>query len=69
LGLRAAGVLLISPVFVTGLICGISGIPLLEASSDKKFGHLATYKEYKAITPDFFPKFIDFNLKENNKKE
>ena len=58
LGLKAAAVMLISPIFVTGLICGVSGIPLLEASSDKKFGHLKVYKEYKQNIPVFFPKFI-----------
>lgn len=69
LGLKAAGTLLISPIFVTGLLCGVSGIPLLEAASDKKFGHLASYIEYKANTPVFFPKFINFNEKESNKKD
>lgn len=67
LGLKAAGTLLISPLFVTGLICGVSGIPLLEAASDKKFGHLESYKEYKANTPVFFPKI--FNEKDSNKKD
>ncbi len=32
---------LISPFFVTGLICGLSGIPLLEASAEKKYGSRA----------------------------
>ncbi len=69
LGLKAAGILLISPVFVTGLLCGVSGIPILEASSDKKFGHLQKYNEYKANTPVFFPKLFIFNHKEFNKND
>jgi steroid 5-alpha reductase family enzyme len=69
LGLKAAGVLLLSPLFVTGLICGISGIPPLEAASDKKFGHLPEYQEYKAKTPAFFPKFTNLNEKELNKND
>ena len=36
---------LISPVFVTVLLTRVSGINLLEASSDKKWDHLESYKE------------------------
>ena len=67
LGLKAAGILLISPIFVTGLICGVSGIPMLEAASDKKFGHLPNYKEYKANTPVFIPKLLNFSEIDSNK--
>jgi steroid 5-alpha reductase family enzyme len=56
IGLRAASVLAISPVFVAGLICGLSGIPILEKSSDKKFGHRQDYLEYKKEVPVFFPR-------------
>ena len=46
---------LISPVFVTVLLTRVSGINLLEASSDQKWGHLESYKEYKQKTPVLIP--------------
>jgi len=46
---------LISPVFVTVLLTRVSGINLLEASSDKKWDHLESYKEYKQKTPVLIP--------------
>ena len=48
-------VTLISPIFVTILLTRISGINLLEASSDQKWGHLESYKEYKQKTPVLIP--------------
>jgi steroid 5-alpha reductase family enzyme len=50
-------VMLISPVFVALLLIKVSGIPLLERKSDKKFGHLDTYQEYKKNTPVLVPKW------------
>ena len=55
-GLRSAGILAISPIFVAGLICGLSGIPILEKSSDRRFGHLAEYQMYKERVPVFVPR-------------
>ena len=46
---------LISPVFVTVLLTRVSGINLLEASSDQKWDHLESYKEYKQKTPVLIP--------------
>jgi len=46
---------LISPIFVTVLLTRVSGINLLEASSDQKWGHLESYKEYKQKTPVLIP--------------
>tara|TARA_Y100001970_G_scaffold285893_1_gene406762 strand:- start:2189 stop:3046 length:858 start_codon:yes stop_codon:yes gene_type:complete len=48
-------VTLISPVFVTTLLTRVSGINLLEASSDQKWGHLESYNEYKQKTPVLIP--------------
>ncbi|ORX96215.1 DUF1295-domain-containing protein [Basidiobolus meristosporus CBS 931.73] len=48
---------LLSPLFVTGLLTKVSGIPLLEKSSDKKFGHMKEYREYKSRTPVLIPRF------------
>ena len=56
-GTAASVSMLISPLFVTGLLYKVSGVPLLEKSSDQRFGHLAEYQEYKRQTPEFIPKF------------
>lgn len=46
---------LISPVFITILLLFVSGIPLLEKSADKKWGHLKEYQAYKAATSVLVP--------------
>jgi len=43
-------VALLSPIFVTVLLTKISGVPLLEESSDKRFGDDPAYQAYKART-------------------
>ena len=48
---------LISPIFVYFLLTSISGINLLEATADKRWGSLDSYKEYKEKTPELIPKF------------
>lgn len=47
---------LISPLFVIVLLTRISGIPLLEAKADKKWGGQAAYEAYKAQTPVLIPR-------------
>lgn len=47
---------LISPVFVTILLTRISGIPLLEAKADKKWGGQPEYEAYKKRTPVLIPR-------------
>ncbi len=49
-------VALISPVFVTLLLTRVSGIPLLEAKADKKWGGQPDYEEYKKRTPVLIPR-------------
>ncbi|MDQ8183977.1 DUF1295 domain-containing protein [Pelagicoccus sp. SDUM812002] len=49
-------VTLLSPVFVSILLCKVSGIPLLEERSDKKWGGQDDYEEYKRNTPVLIPK-------------
>jgi steroid 5-alpha reductase family enzyme len=49
-------VALISPVFVTLLLTRVSGVPLLEAKADKKWGGQADYEAYKKTTPILIPK-------------
>ncbi len=44
-------VMLISPVFVFVLLTRISGVPLLEARGDEKWGDEPAYQEYKRRTP------------------
>jgi steroid 5-alpha reductase family enzyme len=48
-------VTLISPVFVTLLLTRISGINLLEARADEKWGGQSDYEAYKANTPILIP--------------
>ena len=49
-------VTLISPVFVYLLLTRISGIPLLTARGEKKWGHEAEYREYRARTSLLVPR-------------
>ena len=49
---------LVSPVFGFLLIYYVSGVRMLEARSDKKWGKNAEYQEYKRNTPVFFPKLF-----------
>jgi steroid 5-alpha reductase family enzyme len=53
-------VALASPVFVTFLITRVSGIPLLEATNDKKYEGNEDYSEYKRLTPILAPNFLGF---------
>ena len=48
-------VTLISPLFVILLLTKVSGINLLEASSEKKWGDLESYKQYKKKTAVLIP--------------
>ncbi|KAJ3000576.1 hypothetical protein HDV02_004871 [Globomyces sp. JEL0801] len=50
----------LSPLFVGGLLQNVSGVNLLEKSSDKRFGHLEAYQKYKRNTPVFFPRLPNF---------
>jgi steroid 5-alpha reductase family enzyme len=52
-GLRWAT--LISPVFVAFLLIKVSGIPLLEAKADTRWGGSDDYEEYKRKTPALIP--------------
>lgn len=47
---------LLSPVFVTVLLTRISGIPMLEAIADERWGGQPDYEAYKAQTPILIPK-------------
>jgi len=46
----------ISPVFVTVLLTRVSGLPMLEARADKKWGGQADYEAYKSSTPVLVPR-------------
>lgn len=48
-------VAVLSPVFVTLLLTRVSGIPLLEAKGDKKWGGTPEYEAYKKRTPVLVP--------------
>lgn len=45
----------LSPLFVTLLLTKVSGVPLLEASADKRWGADAGYLAYKRATPVLWP--------------
>lgn len=47
---------LISPLFVILLLTRISGIPLLEANADARWGGQAEYEAYKRNTPVLIPR-------------
>lgn len=49
-------VVLISPVFVALLITRVSGIPMLEARSDERWGDEEEYRRYKNSTPLLVPR-------------
>ncbi len=49
-------VALISPVFVTLLLTRVSGVPMLEAKAEKKWGGQPDYEAYKESTPVLVPK-------------
>jgi len=46
---------LVSPLFVTLLLTRVSGINLLEASSDKNWGDMESYQQYKQQTSVLVP--------------
>jgi steroid 5-alpha reductase family enzyme len=47
---------LISPIFVTILLTRISGIPILEARADEKWGGQTEYEDYKTRTSVLIPR-------------
>lgn len=49
-------VAMISPLFVALLLTKVSGVPMLEAKAEKKWGGQPDYEEYKRTTPALFPK-------------
>ena len=51
---QAGYLCLISPIFVFCLLNFVSGVPLLERSSDKRWGHEEAYRAYKRETWEFF---------------
>ena len=51
-------VALLSPIFVTLLLTRVTGVPLLEAKAEKKWGGQPDYEAYKAATPVLIPKLF-----------
>lgn len=49
---------LISPIFTYWLLVYVSGINILEAQAEKKWGHLDSFKEYIKNTPRLFFKIF-----------
>ncbi|AKV86840.1 hypothetical protein AKG07_11640 [Microbacterium sp. CGR1] len=49
-------VAILSPLFVILLLTRVSGIPLLEARAEEKWGDRADYVEYRESTPSLIPR-------------
>lgn len=47
----------LSPLFITTLLCFVSGIPILEKSADKRWGKDSCYRLYKQSTSLLIPWF------------
>ena len=47
---------LLSPLFVATLLMKVSGVPLLEARADKRWGDDPAYQAYKAAVPVLIPR-------------
>ena len=45
----------ISPIWICTLLIGLSGIPFLERSNKKRYGHLPEFQAYKASTKKLIP--------------
>ena len=48
----------ISPIFVTLLLTKVSGVPMLEAKAEQKWGGQEDYEKYKSNTPVLLPRFV-----------
>lgn len=46
---------IISPIWITFLLVFVSGIPILQRASKKKYGHLESYQNYQKNTPLLVP--------------
>ena len=57
-------VAILSPLFVILLLTRVSGIPLLEARAEKKWGDRADYVEYRESTPALIPRLTRPALRE-----
>mmetsp|Transcript_12649 Transcript_12649/g.18938 ORF Transcript_12649/g.18938 Transcript_12649/m.18938 type:complete len:321 (+) Transcript_12649:105-1067(+) len=49
---------IISPLFVMGLLNYVSGIPLIEARYEEKYGDDPEYQKYKESTPSLIPNLV-----------
>lgn len=46
---------IVSPIWILGLLVGLSGIPFLERSNKKRYGHLESFQKYKKETKKLLP--------------
>ena len=44
-----------SPIWIIGLLVGLSGIPFLERSNKKRYGHMEAFQKYKKETKKLIP--------------
>lgn len=52
---RESAMALLGPIFITFMLGFVSGLPMLEAAADKKWGNNPKYKEYKRKTSVLIP--------------
>ncbi|XVF50483.1 hypothetical protein PTKIN_Ptkin04bG0104700 [Pterospermum kingtungense] len=51
----AEWLVILGPIFLMFLLLFVSGLPLLEASAEKKYGNMAAYRIYKKTTSPLIP--------------
>lgn len=52
---REQWIALVSPLFISGMLLFVSGIPILEASADRRWGKDKKYQHYKSATSILIP--------------
>jgi len=60
----------ISPIFITALLLGLSGVPIHERNNNKRFGSNGDYQRYKQSTNLLVPwPFIGSRAQQEEKKQ
>jgi steroid 5-alpha reductase family enzyme len=48
---------LVAPIWTIILLCGVTGIPMVDGAGWKKWGHLEDYRDYMNNTSTLIPWF------------
>lgn len=57
-GLLATSLGVLSPLFVTGLLMKLSGVPIHDRNNNKRFGQDPDYQKYLKTTPTIIPRLF-----------